>query len=319
MRNFTIQALTVLACLYPGAASAADCALKLISTIPIQLADNDTRVLASVTINGTEKKFLLDTGGAMTQISEAAAEDLKLPILHGDFKMLDIDGNVSTRAAIVGRLGLGQLEDRNAKLPLTSFRDGGSVSGLLAANYMGQYDIELDFAGGKMNWFSQDHCPGKVIHWPASAVAALPMLLANNHLILDVTLDGHPFRAIVDTGASVTTLDMAEAKRVFGLTADDANKGFEHIFQKLSFEGLEVGNPHVVIIPVKVGTKDHANDFVTGSRIRREDDSPADEPAMLIGMNILSKLHLYIAFGERKIYITPASPPPSIAPAAAAP
>jgi hypothetical protein len=32
---------------------------------------------------------------------------------------------------------------------------------------------------------------------------------------------------------------------------------------------------------------------------------------MLIGMNILSKLHLYIAFGERKIYITPASAPPA--------
>ena len=30
---------------------------------------------------------------------------------------------------------------------------------------------------------------------------------------------------------------------------------------------------------------------------------------MLIGMNILSKLHLYIAFREQKIYITPASAP----------
>jgi hypothetical protein len=39
---------------------------------------------------------------------------------------------------------------------------------------------------------------------------------------------------------------------------------------------------------------------------------------MLIGMNILSKLHLYIAFSESKIYITPASAPQT-APATAAP
>jgi hypothetical protein len=30
---------------------------------------------------------------------------------------------------------------------------------------------------------------------------------------------------------------------------------------------------------------------------------------MLIGMNILSKLRLYIAFSENKIYMTPASAP----------
>jgi hypothetical protein len=34
---------------------------------------------------------------------------------------------------------------------------------------------------------------------------------------------------------------------------------------------------------------------------------------MLIGMNILSKLHLYIAFKEDKVYITPASAPQAAA------
>jgi len=311
MRNFAIHMLMTLACLYPGLARAADCTLKIVNTIPIQLGENGTRVFVSVVINGAEKKFLLDTGGAMTQISANVAEELKLPIVDSNITMLDLYGNASTKAAKVDTFVLGRLGDRNTTLPLTTFRGESTISGLLAADYMGKYDTELDFTGGKMNYFSQDHCPGKVVYWPAAAIAAVPMRFADHHLILDVALDGHPFRAIVDTGAPDTTLYMSEAKRVFGLTAENADERFEHVFQKLSFEGLEVGNPHVEIIPNKIGSKDPNNGLVTGSRLHKVDDADVSDPVMLIGMNILSKLHLYIAFGERNIYITPASAPPA--------
>ena len=30
---------------------------------------------------------------------------------------------------------------------------------------------------------------------------------------------------------------------------------------------------------------------------------------MIIGMDVLRKLHMYIAFGERKLYVSPASAP----------
>lgn len=224
--------------------------------------------------------------------------------------MLDLYGNASTKAAKVDSFVLGRLGDRNTRLPLSTFRGGGRISGLLAADYMGKYDIELDFAGGKMNYFSTDHCPGKVVYWPAAAIAVVPILFGDmQHLVLDVSLDGHPLRAMIDTGAPGTTLYKAEAKRVFGITGEDDDKHLEHIFQKLSFEGLEVGNPHIAIIPDKTGSKDPNNGYVTGSRVHRVDDSDPADPVMLIGMNILTKLHLYIAFGERKIYITPASPP----------
>jgi predicted aspartyl protease len=293
------------------AADAANCNLKIVNTVPIVMADQGRRALVPVTINGTQKEFLLDTGGALTQVSVAAAEELKLPLMESNVKMLDLYGNASNKAARVDTFSLGRLSDRNTQLPIsTFFGDGGRVAGILAADYMGKYDIELDFAGGKMNYFSADHCPGKVVYWPTTAIAVVPILFGDmQHLVLDVTLDGHHLRAMIDTGAYGTTLYAAEAKRVFGITSEDPNKPFEHIFQKLSFEGLEVGNPHIVVIPDKVGSKDPNNSFVTGSRLRRVDDADPTDPVMLIGMNILSKLHLYIAFSERKIYITPASAP----------
>jgi hypothetical protein len=55
-----------LAGLAPGAAlaaSPADCRLTLVNSIPLTMAAGGARPLVSVTINGIEKKFLLDTGG----------------------------------------------------------------------------------------------------------------------------------------------------------------------------------------------------------------------------------------------------------------
>ena len=315
------------ACLWPGLAKAADatnCSLKLVNTVPLTMAHGGMRPLVGVKVNGTDLKFLLDTGGILTQISAAAAQKLQLPVTESGAKLLNLSGGASNNVAMTKTFTLGRLEDRNTGLhmmadtitPGTTAEQEPLFVGLLAADYMGEYDTELDFAGGKMNYFSQDHCPGKVVYWPATAIAAVPMRFEAHHLILDVMLDDHPFRAIVDTGAPNTTLTMEEAKRVFGLTGDDADKRFEHSFQKLSFEGLEVSNPHIVIIPDKIGTKDPNNGYATGSHVRRADDSYFARPPMLIGMNILAKLHLYIAFSENKVYITPASPPAQPAPPA---
>ena len=315
MRIITLVFMSALAWLPAGMVRAADCSLKLVNTVPIRMAYEGRRAVVPVIINGTEKQFLLDTGGAATQISAAAAQELKLPVVESGGKMLDLYGNASTNAAMVDTLVLGRLRDRNTTLPIMTFEDNALFSGILAADYMGKYDIELDFAGGKMNYFSRDHCEGKVVYWPAAAIAAVLMRFLGHHLTLDVSLDGQPLRAMIDTGAPRTTLTMAEAKRVFGITAEDKDKSFEHAFQKLSFEGLEVGNPHILVIPDKVGSRDVNNGFVTGSRVHRVDDPDSSDPVMLIGMNILSKLHLYVAFGENKIYITPAAAPATAPPA----
>ena len=320
MRKFTFQILMALACLCPGtafAADAPDCRLKIVNTLSITMAHGGARPLVGVKVNDTELKFLLDTGGYATQISALAARDLNLPITESGGKLLDLYGSASSNAAKVDTFALGRLVDKNTLLPLmtettapaTTAQQQPLFAGLLAADYMGGYDTELDFTGGKMNYFSRDHCPGKVVYWPAAAIAAVPMRFMNNHLILDVMLDGHPFRAMVDTGAPETILYMSEAKRVFGLASTDEGQRFEHTFQKLSFEGLEVGSPHIAIIPDKMGSKDPNNGYVTGSRLHRVDDADSSDPVMLIGMNILSKLHLYIAFSENRIYITPAAAP----------
>ena len=64
----------------------------------------------------------------------------------------------------------------------------------------------------------------------------------------------------------------------------------------------------MVIVPDLIGSKDPNNGMRTDTRAKRVDDLE-DRPDMLIGMDILRKLHLYIAFAENRLYISEASTP----------
>ena len=85
------------------------------------------------------------------------------------------------------------------------------------------------------------------------------------------------------------------------------HKVFGHVFSSLTFDGVTVTNPHVAVIPDLVGSKDPNNVSRADSRVRRVDDNIGSQ--LTIGMDVLRKLHLFIAFGERKLYVTPASAP----------
>lgn len=329
MKLHTLLLSAALAIACAPHAHAAECGpLKLVNTVPLTIKGR--RVLLPVKINDTELTFLLDTGGAATQISAPAAQALHLPVTESGIKMLDLYGHASTQAVRVESFTLGRLRDQGTYMPIWPSPDLGvreGFAGLLAADYMGRYDIEFDFASGKMNYFSEDHCEGKVIYWPAAAVAVVPMVFReDHHLRIPVVLNGHTFTAIIDTGAPGSTITASEARRVFNIEGPspgdpvapgDGPQPFEHTFDSLSFEGVTIGNPHMRVIPDLIGSKDPNNSFVTGSRTRRVDDGETQRPPILIGMNLLSKLHLYVAFGEGKIYVTPATPPP-MAPAHAA-
>jgi hypothetical protein len=155
-------------------------------------------------------------------------------------------------------------------------------------------------------------------------------LVPDTHIRVPVTLDGKDFLAVINTGAARSTMSANTAKFVFGITADspgsvplgvvdhDPNhKVFGHVFGSLTFDGITVNNPHIAIMPDLLGSKDPDNDFTTGSRIQRVDDGLGSE--VTIGMDVLRRLHLYIAFDERKLYITAANAGAPIAPAADAP
>ncbi|HVV64152.1 MAG TPA: hypothetical protein VHC42_01690 [Rhizomicrobium sp.] len=114
------------------------------------------------------------------------------------------------------------------------------------------------------------------------------------------------------------------AEHQFGLDLDhragEAGAGRDRTlrrFKSLALEGVTIANPAVEIVvdlgKAKVPDPSFAPQI--GSRLPETEHRPGFGD-MVLGMDILRRLHIYIAYGERKLYVTPAGPPGESAPPA---
>ena len=313
-------ALSLLAILSAAPAFAEDCGpLKQLNSIALEGGAN--RPLIQVSINGVPKLFLLDTGGDVSQINGTVATELGLTQKDANIKLLDLYGNASHKVVVIEKFTVGQQTGSYIDMgvqPNPKFGNGTQFVGIFAPDLMGKYDVEMDFAGHKMNYFSSDHCPGHVVYWPHQALAMVPMTFRKRHITFPVQLDGKEITAELDTGSGSTNMSAEAARRVFGVEAETPGNtplnmpgmaaAYGRVFATLDFEGVAVKNPHIIIRPDLVGKNDPNNGFRTGNRAMRVDqpDHPVD---LLIGMDILKRLHLYIAFDEKRLFISEASRP----------
>lgn len=306
-------------------ASAEDCPpLTLITSVDLVPSENGREVFVPVTIAGADKLMLLDTGGAISELMSDAVDELKLPRRHGNVALYDISGHFSSEFTH-GAFQLGRLTANDAAFIVAprsnDFWSDKRIAGVLAPDILKQYDVHIDFGANKLSLLSQKHCERKVIYWPASAVAVVPMrVLASGHIIVPVLLDGHSLYALIDTGAYNTTLTIPEAEGTFNLklgSPDAPHAGvlqnrpgsftYKHVFHNLTFEGISVSNLNVEIIP-HMNRDLFANRPETGTRIANPRHAE-DKASMLIGMDVLRHFHLYIAYKEERLYITPVEAP----------
>jgi hypothetical protein len=320
-RRMKLQAIfgLLIVALSGGAAWAEDCGpLKQVNSVDLVAVPN--RALVPVSLNGIPKLFLLDTGGDISQINGTVAQELALPIRDAGVKMLDMYGNASTKKTRVEKFTIGrQTGDIELGIqPNPNFGVGTRFVGIFAPDLMARSDVEIDFGTYKMNTFLSDHCPGHVVYWPHAALAVVPMTFHKRHIRLPVKLDGKELTAEIDTGSSNTNMAAEAAKRLFDIVPETPGNvplntrgmaaAFGRVFSSLDFEGVAVQNPHIVIRPDLIGSKDPNNGVRTDTRALKVDDLEG-RPDLLIGMDVLKKLHLYIAFGENRIYISEASKP----------
>lgn len=309
----------MIVCAMSSPALAADCGpLKLLNEVQFVNASDGLRPLLPVTVNGAPKLLLFDTGGAATQLSPDAVSELKLPTKSSALRLYDVSGNVAARVATAETFKFGAMVGRDRPF-IVSPRDFGDMDGIFAADYMINYDIDIDFGANKLRFFSPDHCPGNVVYWNPPAVAAVPIRMQDRfHITVPVKLDGVEFTALIDTGATQTTMGLDTAKREFGLTpsSEGVTKGgivngdpnlatYDRTFQNLSFEGIDVRNLKISLMPDRVGTS--GKDMQTENRALRV-TADMKLPELILGMDVMRHLHIYMAFQDKRFYVSAGSP-----------
>jgi predicted aspartyl protease len=315
IRSALAHALAVPAFCATLTAFAEDCMLQKLASIPIEPSRSGSPVL-TVKLNGAERRFLVDTGSRSSAIARPTAELLGLTpwAIPGGERY--VGGQLIDRAVTVAKLQLGVHTASNVNLmlmPTGTLPD--DQDGLLGAGLLMNFDLDFDFANHTLNLFSPKHCKGRVVYWTQD-YTIVPFRLSDGwHLSVPMTLDGKRVWAIVDTGASDTFLSESSARRLFGL--DDPGAGprdpeaaaaagypvFSHPFLSLSFEGVEVKHPVIHAYPdlnQRAFDRNH-RDKTQYDPISRIDLEQVD---LIVGMNILQRLHVYVAYDEHAMYVS---------------
>lgn len=296
--SMTIAAVLTFAGL---SARADDCRLKLAASLPMTI-DSTGRITVPMSVGTQSVQLLIDTGSPASFLTKAAAQKLGLTIGHnygqvvgtfyGGYEVRDF-----TRAINVS---LAQMKADSMPFGIMPAPMPSDEDGILGQDVLRAYDLDFDFAGGKLNFYSTDHCAGVVAYWTSDPVAVVPFTRDNSgHIRVDVELDGKGLEAIFDTGASRTRAFWEVLSSEFGLTADSPGVTklsgtaggtiYGYPFKELTFGGITVKHPDVTMATVGI------------SKMQQ------NLPPLLVGINVMRQFHLYIANAERKLYITPAS------------
>jgi Aspartyl protease len=308
-------AILVAGLLICGQASADDCKpLTLLNSVPLVPVDGDPRFSVTVTVNTAPKQFLFDTGGYVTQLSYSTAVAMGLPETFSRMLLSGANGVATNMKTHLQEFGIGRLKSYRLGVPITfALGDESKLDGLLSSDFLEPYDIDVDFGGRRLNFFAADHCPGP-IYWHAPVVAVVPISTRDRHINVPVTLDGHPLNAIIDTGAALSVMGTGTAEQTMGLppaAAADSSAAAKdtkpppatHVFSTLSFEGVAVNNLRVTLLPQILPQ------IVTASSVKLKTKGPVEavpQDEIILGMNVLQHLHLYIAYKDSKLFITPA-------------
>jgi hypothetical protein len=186
------------------------------------------------------------------------------------------------------------------------------IVGSIGMDVLSTVDFELDIAHGKLNLFSQDHCPGDIVYW-SGPVVSIPVKRGElGELYFPVELDGHILDAVMWSRWQHSVLRTDVAREVYGF--DEHSAGNERLtdpdrtltyrVMSLTTPAFQVRNAVIVLLPqrnkhcfvVKHGSKDSMTGY----------DGCMGEHPLQLGVSVLSKLRIYFATKEQMLYLSPA-------------
>lgn len=272
-----------------------------------------------ITVNGKPKRFLLATGNPNSQLSRQVVTELSLSTKTGG-STLSSDGAVTNAYITEADLEIGPMKAPKHEMWVAERMAG--LDGIMAPDLMQNYDIEMDFAGRKLSYFLTDHCPGRVVHWATTGMSFVDFVGWDNNsarraMTVQVQVDGKDVMAEINTSLSQTVLDADTASAIFGLTPDSpgatvlgafsdnpAHRIYGYTFQTLKMGGMTLRNPRLRVQPDLIGTGS-VDTLRADSRLRRRTDEFL--PTVQIGMDVLSRLRIYIEAKEKRLHFTAAN------------
>jgi len=288
-RNDIVRHLNAMLCLasvlFTALAQADEtCTLQRLADLPVTFMANDAPVIHAQA-NGHDITLRIATNDPLSTINARAAGAMGIKPKQWTNENIafslgaeDIKSTVRVSELQVGEASIVKPEFLYIENPKIQFAD---YDGVLAIDILRNFDVELDFANARMRLFSPNHCKDKVAYWSGD-YGQVTLLDTPLHIpYFWSTLDGHNLLTVIQTNTKRTSLDPDVARSQFPASKSG--------FGEWDLDAIALSHP-----AIETNCK--------LSFCKSNYDKPVD---LALGMNHLKKLRLYLAFGDKKLYILP--------------
>ena len=278
----------------------AGCTLGRLAELPVTM--NGLQPTVPAKINGTDVRFIADSGAFFSVISPASAAEFSLPLSSAPFGfyMTGIGGQADISIARVKQFGLA-----SAVIPNVEFITGGSdvaapSVGVLGQNVLRLADVEYDLANGAIRLMRPQGCGRTVLAYWAAGKPYSEFPLDSTDARTPFTrgmalVNGVHIRVLFDSGAQTSILNLSAARRA-GIRTDDpavkpagVSRGFGRRFVRTwiaPVASFQVGDEQIRNTHLRIG------------------DINLDNTDMLIGADFFLSHRLYVANSQNKLYFT---------------
>jgi tetratricopeptide (TPR) repeat protein/predicted aspartyl protease len=296
-RALSLAAVLALAA---GQATAAESKCKLAQLVELPVTMVGARPTITVSINGKDGQFLLDSGAFFSLISPRAVagfglKSLSEPTLH----VKGVGGEGQTSSTTVDRFTLAGVPFRHVEFLVLSGA-GAGVAGVLGENFLGHVDVEYDLANGLVRLFKPENCGSDMLaYWAggkANTLSLLPDQNMNSRQIRAYgTLNGKRISLTFDTGATHSILTSRGADHA-GVTSKTSG----------AISGGRTGGIGPKTVETWIAPFDSFKldgEEVQHTRLRFGDIELADSD-MLVGVDFFLSHRIYVANSQGKLYFT---------------
>jgi predicted aspartyl protease len=241
-----------------------------------------------VEINGSRLRLILDTGAERTLLTETAVSRIgMLRDPHHETRTFGIGGLSTAADARVSSFAIG-----GAYLPVPSVTvgqfalptgGGQPLDGLLGADVLSAFDVDLDTRDGALTLYRSRDCPQAGAPWQEPYLSLGTIGRQRDRLLVPIMLDSAGGVATMDTGAQHTVVSEHLAERAGASLADMAHDqqitahGASteqisvrlHRFRLLRIGPSSIADPVLPVLPMPEGLGDGlvGDDFLAGRRI----------------------------------------------------
>ncbi len=282
------------------------CEHRLEATVPVRMVNNAALVPAA--LDRTPVQMQIDTGAQGTMITPDAVRRLRLrsddrhkTILQGAGGSAGATSNAAIRWI---ELGHSQWSDRSfstGPLP-TPFTENPMVAGLLGADLLSVFDVELDIPHGRMLLWSVQGCDGDFVPWKTAHYRVPLSQRGKNHLAASVEIDGHAFHALIDWGAAATKLKTEAAAKI-GITPATITR--DRTAKTKGVDGREIASHWHTVGEMHVGAELFQRPTILVG------DLAFDSIDMVLGMDYFRTRHVWLSYATRQMFVEvlPSTPP----------